>query len=58
MQSVAYQYKNRKYQFRNLLTSNGMMLPMTLTLDAVTQRTRDNPEINLIVTGQQRQKQW
>lgn len=58
MQSVAYQYKSRKYQFRNLLTFNGMLPPTTLNLDAVTQRTRDNPEINPIVTGQKRQKQW
>lgn len=58
MQSAVYQYKSRKYQFRNLLTSNGMPPPTALNLDAVTQRTRDNPETSLIVTDQQRQKQW
>lgn len=39
MQSAAYQYKSQQYPLRNLLTSNGMLSPKTLNLDAVTQRT-------------------
>lgn len=50
MQSAAYHHRSQKYQFRNLITSNGMLPPGTLHLDVVTRRTRHGPEIHLTVT--------
>lgn len=37
------------YLFRNLITSNEMLPPGTLNLDIVTKRSRDSPDLNLIV---------
>lgn len=49
MQSTAYHYRSQKYQFRNLITSRGTLPPGSLNLDVMTQRTRDSPELNLVV---------